>query len=358
MIATATAEQYRQAISILAAWDGIDALVVIFVRPLLIKAEDVAAAVKDAVRDLPREIPVEAVFMSTRDRAAMIRKGGVPTYLYPESGAHALARVVQHAEWRQRPIEAPPSFEDVRPDVAAATIAEALGEGAGWLDFERLSRILEAYRIPLAEWRVADDSQEAAEAAAQIGGSVALKALGREIVHKTDLDAVRLGLAGRQQVADAAAGIDEGLRRAGVSRERLLIQAMVEGGVEMLVGVVGDAVFGPVVACGAGGVEAELLNDMAVRLSPLTSLDVDEMLHSLATFPLLVGYRGSAKVDLESLRELLLRTSAMVDAHHEIAELDLNPVIVGATGAVAVDARMRVETAAPQRSWPSAWSSA
>ena len=158
----------------------------------------------------------------------------------------------------------------MRPDVAAAAIAEGLGEGAGWLDFEPLSRLLDAYRIPLAEWRLADDSQAAADAAAEIGGTVALKALGPEIVHKTDLGAVRLGLSGHQQVADAAAGIDEGLRRAGVSRERFLVQAMVEGGVEMLVGVVGDAVFGPVVACGAGGVEAELLNDVAVRLSPLT----------------------------------------------------------------------------------------
>ena len=358
MIATATADQYREAISTLAAWDGIDALVVIFVRPLLIEAEDVAEAVARAVQELPREIPVQAVFMSTKDRAAMIRKGGVPTYLYPEHGAHALARVVHHAEWRRRPAEAPPSFDDVRPDIAAAAIAEGLGEGAGWLDFERLSRLLDAYGIPLAEWRMADDPEAAADAAAEIGGRVALKALGPEIVHKTDLGAVRLGLSGRQQVADAAAGIDEGLRRAGVSRERLLVQAMVEDGVEMLIGVVGDAVFGPVVACGAGGVEAELLNDMAVRLSPLTSLDVDEMLHSLATFPLLTGYRGAPEVDLEALQELLLRTSAMVEAHHEIAELDLNPVIVAADGIMAVDARARVETAAPRRSWPSAWSSA
>lgn len=358
MIATATAKQYREAISTMAAWDGIDALVVIFVRPLLIKAEDVAEAVAGAIQELPRQIAVQAVFMSTEDRAAMIRKGGVPTYLYPENGAHALARVVDHAEWRRRPAEAPPSFDDVHPDVAAAAIAEGLGEGAGWLDFERLSRLLAAYRIPLAEWRMVDDSQAAADAAAEIGGRVALKALGPEIVHKTDLGAVRLGLSGRQQVADAAAGIDEGLRRAGVSRERLLVQAMVEGGVEMLIGVVGDAVFGPVVACGAGGVEAELLNDLAVRLSPLTSLDADEMLRSLATFPLLNGYRGAPKVDLGALQELLLRTSAMVDIHHEIAELDLNPVIVAADGIMVVDARVRVETAAPHRSWPSAWSSA
>ncbi len=358
MIATASADQYRQAIATLTGWDGIDALIVIFVRPLLIRAEDVAEAVAQAIEDLPRPIPVQAVFMSSQDRVAMIRKGGVPTYLYPEDGAHALARAVRHAEWRRRPRQTPPSFDDLRPEIAAAVIAEALEDGPGWLDFKRLGQILGAYGIPLAAWRMADDSQGAGDAAADMGGRVALKALGPEIVHKTELGAIRVGLSGRQQVMDAAAGIDEGLRRAGVSRDRFLVQAMVEAGVEMLVGVVGDAVFGPVVACGAGGVEAELWNDVAVRLAPLTSLDVDEMLHSLATFPLLTGYRGAPKADLKALRELLLRTSAMVEAHHEIAELDLNPVIVAAEGVMAVDARIRVETAAPPRSWPSAWSSA
>ena len=107
MIATASADQYREAVATLAGWDGIDALIVIFVRPLLIRAEDVAEAVSRAVEDLPRQIPVQAVFMSSQDRAAMIRKGGVPTYLYPEDCAHALARAVRHAEWRRRPRQAP-----------------------------------------------------------------------------------------------------------------------------------------------------------------------------------------------------------------------------------------------------------
>ena len=169
MIATATGKQYRQAIATLAAWDGIDALVVIFVRPLLIKAEDVAEAVKGAVQDMPRRIPVQAVFMSTEDGAAMIRKGGVPTYLYPEEGAHALARVVRHAEWRRRPTEEPPSFDDVRPDVAAKAIAERLG----WRRMARLRTVEPApgrLSHSAAEWRMADDPQGAANAAAEIGG--------------------------------------------------------------------------------------------------------------------------------------------------------------------------------------------
>lgn len=116
----------------------------------------------------------------------------------------------------------------------------------------------------------------------------------------------------------------------------------------MLVGVVHDPVFGPVVACGAGGVAAELLRDVAVRITPLTDLDAREMVRSLATFPLLDGYRGAPRADVPALERILLRVSAMVEAHPEIAEMDLNPVVVLAEGAVIVDARARVETPAPR----------
>ncbi len=130
---------------------------------------------------------------------------------------------------------------------------------------------------------------------------------------------------------------------------------MVEGGVELIVGVVGDAVFGPVLACGAGGTTAELLRDVAVRVCPLTGTDAREMVRSLAIFPLLEGYRGAEGADLGSLEELILRVSAMVDAHAEIAELDLNPVLALPEGAMAVDARIRVEAEPPPRPWPSTW---
>ena len=117
---------------------------------------------------------------------------------------------------------------------------------------------------------------------------------------------------------------------------------MVGDGVELLVGVVNDASFGPVVACGAGGMAVELLKDVAVRITPLTDLDAAEMVRSLATFPLLEGGRGAPKADVAALEDLLLRVSAMVEAHPEIAELDCNPVTVLPDGAVVVDARALV----------------
>lgn len=123
---------------------------------------------------------------------------------------------------------------------------------------------------------------------------------------------------------------------------------MAPDGVEMLVGMVNDRSFGPVVVCGAGGTTAELLKDVAIRIVPLTNRDADEMVRSLRTFPLLDGYRGRPRADVQALQAVLLRVGIMVEAHPEIAELDLNPVVVTPDGSVIVDARVRVE-AAPHR---------
>jgi acyl-CoA synthetase (NDP forming) len=150
--------------------------------------------------------------------------------------------------------------------------------------------------------------------------------------------------------------MDEHLRERGIERESFVVQRMVQTGVEMLVGVVGDAVFGPVIACGAGGVQAELLKDVAVRISPIGRGDAREMIRSLATYPLLTGYRGAPAVDEGSLEDLLLRLSAMVEAHVELAEIDLNPVVVGPEGTAVLDARVRVEAASPPTPWPKTWS--
>ncbi|MGZ5322014.1 MAG: bifunctional acetate--CoA ligase family protein/GNAT family N-acetyltransferase [Solirubrobacterales bacterium] len=355
LIATATAEHYRRAIAELAACEELDALIVIFIRPLLTRAEDVAESIRAAVAELPREIPVQTVFMSAEDQRAMASRTGTPTHLYPEDAARALGRVMRHVRWRAVPTEEPARFPGSREGEAAGVIASALADGRGWLRMDEIATLLDCHGIAVPAWRRAPDAVEAAAAAAELGGFVALKAEGSEIVHKSELGAVRTGLAGPGEVEAAASEMDARLAAAGVERETFLVQSMVEGGVELIVGVVGDAVFGPVLACGAGGTTAELLRDVAVRVCPLTGTDAREMVRSLAIFPLLEGYRGAEGADLGSLEELVLRVSAMVDAHAEIAELDLNPVLALPEGAMAVDARIRVEAEPPPRPWPSTW---
>jgi acyl-CoA synthetase (NDP forming) len=247
------------------------------------------------------------------------------------------------------------SFPEARSDEAAAILAEALERGRDWLDAEACLRLLDCYGVAMPASIPAADPEAAGEAAKTLGGSVALKAHGPRILHKTELGAVRAGLAGAEEVAGAAVAMDEALTAAGVERETFLVQRMVDGGVELLVGVAADPVFGPVVACGAGGTAVELLGDVSVRVCPLSVADGEEMVRSLAIFPMLTGFRGLPPVDLDGLTELVLRVGALADAHREIAELDLNPVIATAQGALAVDARVRLATPSSARPWPGTW---
>jgi acetyl coenzyme A synthetase (ADP forming)-like protein len=346
MIASASAEDYRRAIEIVAGCEDVDAVVVIFIPPLVTRSEDVARAIRTAAGERAREIPILSVFMSARGVPQELRgeSGAIPSYAFPENAARALARAARYGAWREEPGGTVPRFSDVRQEEAAALIAAALSEGPRWLAPDEVAQLFACYGIPMAEWRLAVSPEDAGRAAGSLDGDVALKAVAPTLIHKTEAGAVRLGLRGPEQVAEAAEEMVEAVERAGHRVERFLVQRMVPPGVEMLVGVVHDPIFGPVVACGAGGTAVEIMNDVQVRIAPLTDRDASGMIRSLASFPLLDGFRGAPKADVDALEDVLLRVSTLVEAHPEVAEMDGNPVIVSPRGAVVVDARVRVES--------------
>jgi len=350
MIAAASAEDYRRVIQTVAASDSIDAIVVIFIPPLVTQPGDVARAIREAAEALPRPTPLVTVFMSAHGVPDELKGANVsiPSYQFPEDAARALARSAVYGEWRHRPEGALRDFPNVRPDEAAGIIASVLATGAGWLTAEETQQLLSCYGIPLASTRFVTTPQEAREAAIELAGPVALKALSPSLLHKSDVGGVRLGLT-VDEIEDASRDMMARIARHGHELSGFQVQAMVTDGVEMLVGVVHDRLFGPVLACGAGGTTAELLKDIAVRITPLSDLDAGEMVRSLKTFPLLDGYRGAAKADVAALEEVVLRISGMVEGHAEIAELDCNPVMVSQHGAVVVDARVRLEMPLPRR---------
>lgn len=354
MLATASAQDYERAITAVGRCDEVDAMIVIFIPPLVTRAEDVATSLRAAIDDLDGRVPALAVFMSHRGVPEALSEDGVriPSYAFPEDAARALARAARYAMWRQTPASSTRTFEDVRRTDAASVIATALAAERGWLEPEEVASLLDCYGISLVGWRLVQTPSEAREAAAELGGEVALKAVAPGLVHKTDSGGVRLGLSGGDNVEGAAAQMARTVAQAGHPVEGFIVQRMAPAGEEMLVGVVGDPVFGPVVACGAGGVTTELLNDVVVRITPLTVADARDMVRSLRTFPLLDGYRGREKVNVPALEEMLLRVSALVDSHAEVAEMDLNPVIVNPSGALVLDARIRIEPPPPRRPWP------
>jgi acetate---CoA ligase (ADP-forming) len=351
MIASASAEQYREAIAILGADPNVDALIVIFVPPLATRVEDTARAVVDGVRALGGEKPVLSVFMQARGVPAALRAPDVriPSFAFPEDAAIALARVAAYGEWLGRPIEEPVTFPEARQGEAAAIVAAALGRGGGWLEPQELWALLACYGLSLVEQRVAETPEAAAALARELGGRVALKAIVPELTHKSEAGAVRLSLA-PEAVAAAAREVRARLRETGRKDAGFVVQPMAAEGVEMIVGVAQDPQFGPVVACGSGGVLVELVNDVAVRLTPLSRQDATDMVDELRTRPLLSGFRGSPARDVAALVEAILRVGYMVEDLPQIQELDLNPILVHERGATVVDARARVapvETARP-----------
>jgi acetate---CoA ligase (ADP-forming) len=348
LIATASADDYRRTLRTVIDAGVCDAILAVFVPPLVTKAVDVAVAIREVAATQPG-VPIAAIFMTSEGPPKQLSSNEVrvPGYAFPEDAAQAVALAAKYGRWRsrqQRPVSLP---DGLRSNEAAAIISSELAAGRGWLASSSVASLLDCYGLPLIATRFASDSDGAVAGAADLGTPVALKAIAPGLLHKTGVGGVRLALDGPDAVRAAADEIGAAIKHAGYELDRLIVQSMAPAGIELIVGVVNDHSFGPVLVCGAGGTTAELIKDVAVRITPLSDLDAHEMLRSLHTFPLLDGYRGTPPCDVASIEDVLLRLSAMVEAHPEIVELDCNPMIAAPDGAVIVDARIRVEAAPP-----------
>jgi acyl-CoA synthetase (NDP forming) len=199
---------------------------------------------------------------------------------------------------------------------------------------------LSAYGIPTLPTVPVTGLEAAVAAAESLGWPVVLKAGSPQLVHKSEMAGVALRLAGSDQLRAAWSAM---ARRLGESMGGGLVQPMAAPGVEVIVGVVQDPSFGPLVAFGSGGITADLVGDRAYRLLPMTGADATELVRSLRASPLLFGYRGSPPTDVAALEDLLLRVARLADEHRQIAELDLNPVVVSPAGVTVVDAKARID---------------
>ena len=393
LVASESPAGFRAAVEHVAADPAVDAVIAIFVEHISAGAYEAAAALAAAAPELHAAgIPLLAVFMTPGALPPVLREGAdrrtagagvtaaagspravaspsgaaagsprsaadtprlpsrvkVPTFRAPEAAARALGRAAAYGRFRATPPATPARLDDVDGDAAAAVLAGSLARGGGWLRPDEVAALLDAYGIRLVEQRRVGSVAAAAKAAAELGGPVALKGVAPGLVHKAQAGAVRLGLNGPTAVRRAAQEIAARLEAAGTPVEDFLVQRMVSAGVEMLVGVLADERFGPVVACGAGGGTAEVLEDVAVRLAPLAHEEARAMIGGLRSHALL----QRARADVDALADIAVRVGALADAHPAIAELDLNPVVAGPDGAAVVDARVRVAPPAVQPVFP------
>jgi acetyl coenzyme A synthetase (ADP forming)-like protein len=340
MIASATDEGYARALRILLSDEQVDMVLVIHVRPLLTNPIDVIDKVGEVVRD--QDKPVVTVMMATEEfhDAVKQRTDLPPVYRFPESAARALAQLHRYAAWRRRPLE--PGIQTFAVD--DDRVAEILRGREGYLPTDEAFRVLELYGIPVARWQLTTDADQAAAAAEGLGYPVVLKADSPDLIHKSDLGAVKVDLRRAEELESALQEIRQSLAGADINDVRYLIQEMVTGGHEVIFGISTDPRFGPLLMFGLGGRYVEVLRDVRFAVTPLTPYEANEVICGIRGFGLLEGVRGEAGADLDLLQEILLRVAQLAERHPEIQELDINPFLATAErgSAKALDVRIRV----------------
>jgi acyl-CoA synthetase (NDP forming) len=354
MVASAGPAEYRRAIEVALTAKETDALLVIYIPIETSQSAETLDAIRGGIA-AGRGAgvtgkPVLACVMSNASRPTplVVESERVPTYAFPENAVRALAKVVAYAEWRAQPAGLLWSFDDIRAEDARAVCQTALRErGDGWLTSEEAHAVLGAFGLPQAPGMIAHSADDAAALAHVVGFPVAAKLAARRVPHKTDAGVVVLNLSSDEQVRGAYADIVARAKAltADDEIEGVLIQPMISG-VETMIGVTDDPLFGPLIAFGLGGIHVEILGDVSFRVAPLTDRDADELLRGIRGLPLLKGYRGHPPADLDALREVLLRVSRLASEVPEISELDLNPVMAlpPGHGCRIVDARIKVRT--------------
>jgi len=351
MTAEASPEDYSRALEILAHDDGIDIVIVIFIPPILVRAEEVANAIRELAPEFRRRgKTLVASFMGSRGAGIEYdsKDGGcIPNFTFPEHTAVALAGAWEYSQWLRRPKGVVPKLTGINREKARQVVASALEQSSTrppWLEASSVSDLLNAYGIQLAVSKSVKTAEDAARAAEKIGFPVAVKLLSDKITHKTEVGGVVLSCRSSGEVKQAFNQIRESLEGLGRADEMqgVTIQPMISEGIEVIVGLTQDPSFGPLIMFGMGGVYAEFLRDITFRIHPLTDIDVQEMVRSVKAHQLFAGWRGSKPTDVKALEDLLLRVSAMVEDLPQITEMDLNPVKAQEEGKgyVVVDARI------------------
>ncbi len=352
MIASASPEQYRACLEILCDDPDLDALLVIFIPPLATPTRAVAQVLSDVLAARPDlQRPVVAVFFDPYSAAISLpvseKKGAkskrsVPVYTFPESAVEAIAAAVRYGTWRATPTGCLAEINVDRDTVQRVVTAYPSG---GWLSQSDVAELLGAAGIHVLSANVVRSAAEAAEAARAFNVPVALKVLEPAVLHKSDVGGVLLNVA-----PDAAAKAYEQLAAQLATHDIQLTAAsvmpMARAGVEVLAGITHDPVFGPLVAFGSGGYLVEMLDDVAFRVLPLNDRDAKEMIAGTRVNKLLTGYRGSPAADVAALEMLLLQLGALAETVPQLAEVDLNPVLVhpAGEGLTLIDARVRLAT--------------
>ena len=342
--------KYEACARILLEDEGIDMLLVVFVPPMMISGMDIILGLEELRGKYPK--PIVSVMMAPEEFFTELNRdhpNHLALYIFPESAVNALAALDRYRLWRERPVGEVKHFE-VQRSAAEELIQEVRDQGRAQLTSEESLRLISCYGIPVPESVTVANLDELTRVARDLRYPAVLKAVLPELVHKMEAGGVAIDLRGPDELLAAAERMTESVGRyqgeSAVAAVSLgfLIQEYVRGGREVIVGMTLDPKYGPLVMFGLGGIYVETVKDVVFRVPPLTDLEAREMIRQIRGYRLLEGVRGENGVDLEMLAEILQRFSQLVEELPELAEIEINPLLVfpEAGDFRAVDARVRV----------------
>lgn len=337
-------ERYARSLEVLLEDPNVRAIVAILTPQAMTSPTETAHLITEAAAG--SQVTVLGCFMgrdSVSEAWAVLRDGGIPNYPFPERAAATLAEMMEYGVARSR-VHAEPDVTGDGTDRVRTAVAEARDAGLTFLTEQRAAECVEAYGLTVPRGSVASDLDAARSVASEVGYPVALKIASPDILHKSDIGGIRLGIADEDELAEA---YDAVLGRArsyapDALIDGVLVQEMVPSGREVIIGVDRDSQFGPLLMLGLGGVFVEVMKDVAFRLAPVTPAEARSMLEELRSYGLLRGARGQRPADIDAIVEAACAVSRLAADVEQIVELDINPLIVGNTGEGAIAADVRI----------------
>lgn len=347
IIGDATLERYEKTLEVVLKDDLLHAVLILFAPTAAVDAEAVARGIVKLSKDADK--PIITAFMgekAVRGARKIFQDHNIPTYDYPDDAISALDAMLSYRRWREKPARQYRQFEADTKKVRQV-FASVIKQHRHDLIESEAREILKAYGFRLPESRIAKTTKGAVRAASEIGYPVVMKIASPDVLHKSDMGGVRVGLKDEAMLEEAFFDITSNiqLRQPEARIIGVMVQEMIPKGKEVILGITRDMQFGPMIMFGLGGIYVEVLKDVAFRIAPLSIESADAMIREIQSFPLLRGVRGEAPADIEGIRDALLRVSQMAVDFPEIIEADINPLLVcpEGQGVVAVDARITIQ---------------
>ncbi|MDY6791347.1 MAG: acetate--CoA ligase family protein [Thermodesulfobacteriota bacterium] len=341
VLATGNAGHYRACLDAMMDDDNFDCVFVNFVTPFFVDTDSIAKEIVEVNKQQRK--PMVCNLMTDKrqwtETVKILQEGGVPCFSLPGVAARALTALVRYNKIRSREITEVTAFADVDKARGKAIIDKAKQAGKNSLSATEVYDILSAYKIPVANWRIASNAEEAEKKALEIGFPVVVKADSQTVLHKSDMGGVAVNLKDGDTVKSVVREMEKKLSADDL---KFFIQKYMPDGLEVILGAKAEEGLGHLIMFGMGGIYVEVFKDVVFDITPVSQSEARDMISSIKMAPLLKGVRGQKGVDQKALIEIIQRLSQLVTDLNDIEEMDLNPVIAYEDGVFVVDARISI----------------